>query len=134
MLLIRCPWCGDRAQIEFRYVGDASRRRPSNLEELPLDEWFDYVYTRPNPRGPHAEYWQHSSGCRQFVKVVRDTATHQVLGTYRSDEPTPLDNVAAAPGGDGEPAQGGDTKPLAKKVGAKKVGSKKTSSTPGQQG
>ena len=29
MLRIRCPWCGERDEIEFRYRGDARRVRPA---------------------------------------------------------------------------------------------------------
>src|SRR5438309_1863013 len=29
MLLIPCPWCGARNQIEFTYGGDATKRRPT---------------------------------------------------------------------------------------------------------
>lgn len=86
MLLIPCPWCGERAQVEYRYVGDASRPRPPDLEALPLAQWHDHVYLRPNPRGPHQELWQHVGGCRRFVKVVRDTATHEVLAAGWPDE------------------------------------------------
>lgn len=93
MLLIECPWCGERAQGEYRYVGDASRKRPADLESLSEEAWYDYVYLRSNPRGPHEEMWQHIGGCRSFVKVVRDTSTHEILGTYRPDEPTRLDNL-----------------------------------------
>ena len=81
MLEIPCPWCGDRAQTEFSYLGDASRARPADLDGCKLDAWFDFVYLRGNPRGPHREYWQHTAGCRQFVKVLRNTATHEILAT-----------------------------------------------------
>ena len=29
MLLIPCPWCGERNQVEFTYGGDATVRRPA---------------------------------------------------------------------------------------------------------
>ena len=93
MLLIPCPWCGERSQTEYRYVGEA-RRRPADLERLPQREWFEHVYHRRNPRGPHEELWQHVGGCRQFVKVVRNTATHEVLASSFAHEPSPLDNSA----------------------------------------
>ncbi len=77
MILIPCPWCGERAQTEFTYLGDATVARPS--PEAPEDEWYDYVYTRDNPRGSHTEWWHHSAGCRQWIRVRRDTMTHQVF-------------------------------------------------------
>ena len=81
MLLITCPWCGPRAQIEFAYGGDAGVVRPANPEAVSAGEWLDHVYLRDNPRGPHDEWWQHSAGCRAWVKVRRDTWTHRVLGS-----------------------------------------------------
>jgi len=38
MLLIPCPWCGPRSQIEFTYGGDATVRRPAL--DASEDEWF----------------------------------------------------------------------------------------------
>ena len=35
----------------------------------------------PNPRGPHREYWHHANGCRAYVVVERDTATHAVVSS-----------------------------------------------------
>ena len=81
MLLITCPYCGPRAQIEFSYGGDASAQRPADPEKVPLDAWLDYVYLRDNPRGPHWELWQHSAGCRSWLRVQRDTLTHEILAT-----------------------------------------------------
>jgi methylglutamate dehydrogenase subunit B len=81
MLLISCPWCGPRNQIEFIYGGDAGLNRPD--AEASPDAWFAYVYLRENPRGPHSEFWLHSGGCQQWIKVVRDTRTHQILGTAK---------------------------------------------------
>ena len=85
MLLIPCPYCGARNQVEFTYGGDATKRRPS--PEAPESEWFDYVYLRDNPRGPHDELWHHSAGCRRWFKVRRDTRTHEILGSARPGEP-----------------------------------------------
>jgi heterotetrameric sarcosine oxidase delta subunit len=79
MLLIPCPWCGPRNQIEFVYGGDATVRRPS--PEASADTWFDYVYVRDNPCGPHDELWQHVAGCRRWLVVTRDTRTHDILAS-----------------------------------------------------
>lgn len=85
MLLINCPWCGERAQVEFTYGGDATLRRAPNPQSMPIADWLDYVYLRNNPRGPHVEWWHHSAGCRSWFKVRRDTATHEVLGSGPPD-------------------------------------------------
>ena len=73
--LISCPHCGQRPKEEFTIKG-AVRFRPT--PDAPQDVWFDYVYLRENPRGDHLEYWHHSSGCRRWLTVERNTATHEV--------------------------------------------------------
>jgi heterotetrameric sarcosine oxidase delta subunit len=85
MLLIPCPWCGSRNQVEFTYGGDATKRRPSS--HAPLSEWFDYVYLRNNPRGAHDEWWLHSAGCGRWFKLRRDTRTHDISASAKPGEP-----------------------------------------------
>jgi len=79
MLRIPCPNCGPRNSDEFRYGGDASARRPAH-DDASLDAWHRYVYLRENPKGAHREYWQHVLGCRRWLVVTRDTATHAIAG------------------------------------------------------
>ncbi|MGZ2461426.1 sarcosine oxidase subunit delta [Rhizobium sp. IY2] len=74
--LISCPHCGARPKEEFSIRGDASLARPA--PDAGPDAWFDYVYLRDNPRGRHSEYWHHTSGCRRWLIVERDTVTHAV--------------------------------------------------------
>ena len=50
MMLIPCPWCGPRNQLEFTYGGDATLRRPA--PDAPEAAWAEYVYVRDNPCGP----------------------------------------------------------------------------------
>jgi heterotetrameric sarcosine oxidase delta subunit len=76
MLLIRCPWCGERGYTEFTYGGDANVKRPA--AEAADCEWVNYVYFRDNPRGLHSEYWHHAHGCRQWLRVMRNTITHEI--------------------------------------------------------
>jgi len=85
MLLIKCPWCGERAETEFTYGGDATVRRP-DPETASETEWLDHIYLRDNPMGPHDEMWQHTSGCRQFIKVRRNVRTHEILATGTPDD------------------------------------------------
>ena len=75
MLRIDCPCCGPRDHDEFRYGGDASIIRPAH-DDPDMERWHRYVFIRPNPKGTHREYWQHVAGCRQWLVVNRDTATH----------------------------------------------------------
>jgi sarcosine oxidase subunit delta len=87
MLLITCPYCGSRAEIEFRYGGEAHLTRPAS--DCSDAAWADYLYMRKNVRGPRAERWSHARGCGQFFNVVRDTQTNAILATYRRDEARP---------------------------------------------
>jgi len=87
MLLIPCPWCGPRNQVEFTYGGDATVKLPSPY--APAETWFEFVYLRANPRGPHEELWHHGAGCRQWFKVLRDTRTHDIIARARADESLP---------------------------------------------
>jgi len=63
---------------EFTYGGDAGAPRPENPAEADLASWMSHVYLRDNPAGPHKEYWHHISGCRSWLAVTRDTATHEI--------------------------------------------------------
>lgn len=85
MMLIPCPHCGPRAQSEFSYGGDATRQRPDPVSTS-TEAWLDHLYLRDNPRGPHLEWWQHSGGCRAWIKVRRDTATHAIAGACTARE------------------------------------------------
>jgi sarcosine oxidase, subunit delta len=89
MLLIDCPWCGSRPEIEFHYGGEAHVERHARPAELSDAAWAAFLYERTNPRGRHAERWQHIHGCRRFFNIVRDTVTDEILASYRPGEPRP---------------------------------------------
>ena len=57
MLLIRCPWCGPRDEIEFTYGGQAHIAYPADPDALSDEEWADFLFMRDNPRGPFRERW-----------------------------------------------------------------------------
>ncbi len=76
MLRINCPFCGERDHSEFTYGGDATVTYPAL--DAPTEAWFEAVYVRSNPKGPHRERWQHSDGCRLWLIVERDTVTHAI--------------------------------------------------------
>jgi sarcosine oxidase subunit delta len=86
MLLIDCPYCGKRPELEFAYGGQAHIVRPVRPAELSDQRWADYLYLRKNPRGPHAERWRHVHGCGRFFNAIRDTTTDQFSRTYRIGE------------------------------------------------
>ena len=73
--LIPCPHCGQRPKEEFTIKGAALTRPSADASQK---TWFDYVYLRNNPNGAYQEYWHHTSGCRRWLVVSRDTATHDV--------------------------------------------------------
>jgi sarcosine oxidase subunit delta len=94
MLLIHCPYCGERPEPEFAYGGQAHVARPANPAAASIEEWTSYLYQRANTRGVHAERWRHTRGCGRFFNALRDTTTDRFLATYRVGEMPP-----APPGG-----------------------------------
>ena len=90
MQLIECPYCGPREEVEYHYGGQAHVAYPPEPASLSDAEWAEFLFFRDNPKGPFAERWLHSAGCRRWFNAVRDTATHQVLAVYRLDEPRPV--------------------------------------------
>ena len=122
MLLIQCPWCGERAESEFNYGGEAGIVRPvradSKDKESWLDDaqWGDYVFMRKNTRGVFREQWVHTHGCRRWFEAERDTVTHQFIAFHKLGEAsatsasspsttTPTADQPAAPAG--APVAGG---------------------------
>lgn len=75
---IQCPFCGERDSSEFTYLGDASGRRPEPEGADVEARFLEAVYLRDNPAGPHEELWYHAFGCRNWLRVLRDTRTHQI--------------------------------------------------------
>jgi sarcosine oxidase, subunit delta len=89
MLLIPCPWCGPRPEIEFGHGGQAHIMRPADPQLVSDEEWADFLYNRSNPKGMHAERWRHMHGCGRFFSCVRDTATDRIVTTYKPGEVRP---------------------------------------------
>ena len=96
MLLIDCPYCGPRPELEFSYAGQAHVVRPVDPSSVDADEWAEFLYLRANKRRVHAERWRHTHGCARFFNALRDTTSDHFLLTYRSGEPRPV-----LPPGDG---------------------------------
>ncbi|WP_062203225.1 sarcosine oxidase subunit delta [Aureimonas sp. AU12] len=89
MLLIHCPYCGPRPELEFRYAGEAHVVRAETPSEVGANEWGDFLYQRSNTRGLHAERWRHIHGCAHFFNALRDTRTDFFAATYKVGEPRP---------------------------------------------
>jgi sarcosine oxidase, subunit delta len=83
MMLIPCPWCGPRDESEFHYGGQAGVAYPADPGALSDAEWGRYLFFRDNPKGPFAERWSHSAGCRRWFTVVRDTVTNEIHAVPR---------------------------------------------------
>ena len=82
MLLIPCPNCGPRDETEFHYGGQAHVAYPENPAELTDREWAEYLFYRDNTKGAFAERWLHSTGCRQWFNMLRDTVTYDIQAVY----------------------------------------------------
>jgi sarcosine oxidase subunit delta len=89
MLLINCPYCGERPEVEFVYGGQAHLARAVRPAEVSIEEWTDFLYRRDNTRGVHAERWRHTHGCARFFNALRDTTTDQFFATYKVGAPRP---------------------------------------------
>ena len=83
MLLITCPWCGPRDEVEFRYGGQAGIRYPEEPDALSDEEWAGFLFMRDNPKGDFTERWYHVHGCRRWSDVQRNTVTH----AFHEDHP-----------------------------------------------
>jgi len=87
MLLITCPYCGSRPEIEFRNMGEAHIQRPT--PSATDQDMAEFLYLRTNPKGLIAERWRHMHGCGRFFNAIRHTVTDKFLHVYKSGEPKP---------------------------------------------
>lgn len=76
MIMLPCPWCGQRNVSEFHYVGEATPRPDPNT--VSPKQWRDYLYVRANRAGWQRENWYHRAGCRQYFGIERDTVTNEI--------------------------------------------------------
>jgi sarcosine oxidase, subunit delta len=90
MLVICCPYCGPRSELEFAYGGEAHIARPADPMSLDDEAWANFLYVRSNPRGIHAERWRHLHGCGRFFNVQRDTVSDTIIASYPVGTPPPL--------------------------------------------
>ncbi len=82
MMLIPCPYCGPRDETEFHYGGQAQVAYPADTFALSDEQWAQYLFFRDNPKGPFAERWMHTAGCRRWFNAVRDTVSYEFLDVY----------------------------------------------------
>jgi heterotetrameric sarcosine oxidase delta subunit len=110
MFLIRCPYCGERDLSDFAYGGEAHIARPTDSEAMDDVGWAGYVFARTNPKGVHAERWNHQAGCRRWFNVLRNTATDDILTVYKIGvvRPDVKANLPPTPSGEASIGSGND--------------------------
>ena len=89
MLLIRCPYCGGRPEIEFSCGGEAHIARPLDPSIMSDAEWAEFLFYRGNKKGIIAERWYHQSGCQKWFNALRDSVTDKFITTYKMGTPRP---------------------------------------------
>jgi heterotetrameric sarcosine oxidase delta subunit len=89
MLLIACPWCGPREEIEFRYGGEGHIARPADAMNVSDAAYAQYLFMRRNPKGWHYERWNHAAGCRRWFNALRHTVTHEIAAAYKPGDKRP---------------------------------------------
>mgnify|MGYP002640361222 CR=1 FL=1 len=82
MLYIPCPNCGKRDESEFTYGGE-NVKRPTDFENITHEEWAQYLFMKTNPKGEHKELWYHSSGCRKWFYVFRNTVSYKISSSSK---------------------------------------------------
>lgn len=90
MLLINCPYCGARPEIEFRCGGEAHIARPDDASKLDDRAWAEFLFFRTNPKGVHAERWLHVHGCGRWFNAVRNTASDALGDSYEIGKSRPV--------------------------------------------
>ncbi|WP_397578142.1 sarcosine oxidase subunit delta [Sphingorhabdus sp.] len=87
MLLIECPYCGQRDETEFNCGGESHIQRPG-LDSTD-STWADYLFYRGNPAGITFERWCHGFGCGRWFNVARCTVSHKIHAVYAMTDPRP---------------------------------------------
>lgn len=98
MLIIPCPWCGPRDEIEFHCGGEIIGRPHEPCLEVGDEAWGQYLFFRDNKQGMARERWLHLYGCRQWFEVSRNTVTHAISSVHHiSDALRAVDGLSIEP-------------------------------------
>ena len=89
MLLVTCPYCGERPEEEFSNGREAHIARPTNSEEMTDEEWARYTFIHNNNKGWMRERWMHAGGCRRWFNAIRHNVTSEWHTSYKMDDPQP---------------------------------------------
>ena len=81
MLLIDCPHCGPRNEVEYAYGGQAHVARPEDPYALDDREWAEHLSTVTTPAATTPSAGT-TGGCRKWFNAIRDTATYEFRATY----------------------------------------------------
>ncbi|HXN22788.1 MAG TPA: sarcosine oxidase subunit delta [Candidatus Dormibacteraeota bacterium] len=81
--LIPCPNCGRRSVYEFRFGGEVQQALAADAS---VADWINYRFNRLNVAGMQTEWWFHRSGCRQWLKAVRNTISNEVVESFLPGE------------------------------------------------
>ena len=75
MLLIPCPYCGERDESEFDYGG-----RAISYPELEGSsaEWHRALHLRDNQPDEIEEFWYHAGGCECWIRLRRNLLSHEI--------------------------------------------------------
>ena len=82
---VPCPICGPRDSREFYYQGAAVKLDRPEPDAGP-EAWNAYLHLRDNPAGDTEELWHHGMGCGAWIKVTRNTVTHEISGSVLARE------------------------------------------------
>lgn len=95
---LTCPLCGTRDRREFYYYGsDDYLNRPA--EGADPQAWDAYLHLRANPAGITQDLWYHDMGCSSWLRVTRNTVTHEIHAVEAVAAPKAAAPKASSPKG-----------------------------------
>ena len=80
MLLIDCPYCGERDESEFSYGGRCIVYPPLDSSTTRGD-WHRAIHLHDGSQNVINEYWYHEFGCEQWIGIKRDIESHEITST-----------------------------------------------------
>lgn len=73
---IACPNCGRRSVYEFTF-GSEVKTPPDSDASLKM--WRQHLYFNNNLCSFQEEWWHHTAGCGEWLKLWRDTASNEII-------------------------------------------------------